>query len=54
METFITWNQLIRLGAIAGINYKEDLDFGDKIMEITEGKGVNMILDCVSGGPNWV
>ena len=23
-------------------------------MEITEGKGVYMILDCVCGGPNWV
>lgn len=42
------------MGAIEGINYKEDLDFGDKIMEITQGKGVYMILDCVCGGANWV
>ena len=37
------------LGADAAINYRE-LDFSEEIKRLTEGKGVNVILDMV-GGP---
>jgi len=37
------------LGADAAINYREQ-DFSDEIKRLTEGKGVNVILDMV-GGP---
>lgn len=40
------------LGAIEGINYKETPDFSDRIMEITENKGVNLILDPI-GAQNF-
>lgn len=40
---------LDRLGASCSINYK-DADFVDKIQEITDGKGVDCILDMVGGG----
>ncbi|XP_071800736.1 quinone oxidoreductase PIG3-like isoform X1 [Asterias amurensis] len=39
------------LGAVAGFNYKE-VDFAEKVLEFTENKGVNLILDCV-GGSHW-
>ena len=39
------------LGAIDGINYKKG-DFSLKVKEITNKKGVNLILDCV-GGSYW-
>lgn len=34
------------LGAVEGINYKEKT-VGDRVLELTNGKGVNLILDCV-------
>ncbi|GFO43555.1 tumor protein p53 inducible protein 3 [Plakobranchus ocellatus] len=34
------------LGASAGINYKQEA-VGDRVLEITNGKGADMILDCV-------
>ncbi len=39
----------INLGADAAINYREQ-DFSEEIKRLTEGKGVNVILDMV-GGP---
>ncbi|ESO83412.1 hypothetical protein LOTGIDRAFT_169276 [Lottia gigantea] len=36
------------LGAFAGFNYKNET-FGGKVIEITAGKGANIILDCVGG-----
>ena len=36
-----------RLGAFATVNYKKIPDFAAAIMEATEGKGVNLILDRV-------
>jgi tumor protein p53-inducible protein 3 len=36
------------LGADAGINYKTET-FADRIAELTERKGVDVILDCVGG-----
>ncbi|XP_071511883.1 quinone oxidoreductase PIG3-like [Diadema antillarum] len=36
------------LGAVEAFNYKE-VDFAEKVLEVTEGKGVNIILDCVGG-----
>ena len=39
------------LGAMHGINYKEG-EFSTKVSEITDKKGVNLILDCV-GGSYW-
>uniref|UniRef100_A0A0B7AUB6 Enoyl reductase (ER) domain-containing protein n=2 Tax=Arion vulgaris TaxID=1028688 RepID=A0A0B7AUB6_9EUPU len=36
----------ISLGAQAGINYK-DGSFGEKVLKLTNDKGVNLILDCV-------
>ena len=39
------------LGAIDGINYKKE-EFIGKVMELTNKKGVNIILDCV-GGSYW-
>lgn len=40
-----------KLGAAAGFNYKEE-DFSDNILRITEGRGVDIILDCI-GGSYW-
>ncbi|XP_060069664.1 quinone oxidoreductase PIG3-like [Ylistrum balloti] len=39
-------NKAKDLGAVAGFNYK-DGDFGPKVLEVTNGKGVDLILDCV-------
>jgi putative PIG3 family NAD(P)H quinone oxidoreductase len=39
----------IELGAHAGINYKTE-DFGERLATLTEGEGVDVVLDCV-GGP---
>lgn len=39
----------IDLGAGAGINYREE-DFGRRVMELTGGKGVDIVLDCI-GAP---
>ncbi len=38
----------ITLGAEAGINYKTE-DFAARVSELTEGRGANVILDCVGG-----
>lgn len=40
------------LGASHGINYKENPDFSDLVKEYTEGKGVDIILDCI-GSQNF-
>ncbi|KAG9268702.1 quinone oxidoreductase PIG3 [Astyanax mexicanus] len=40
-----------KLGAAAGFNYKEG-DFSDGILQFTEGRGVDVILDCI-GGSCW-
>ncbi|CAH1798445.1 unnamed protein product [Owenia fusiformis] len=44
-------NMAKSLGAVAGFNYKE-VDFAEKVLEFTEGKGVDLILDPV-GGSYW-
>ena len=36
------------LGASAGINYKQE-SFTERIAALTEGKGVDIILDCIGG-----
>ncbi|XP_027545894.1 quinone oxidoreductase PIG3 isoform X3 [Neopelma chrysocephalum] len=38
-------------GAAAGFNYKNE-DFSEKVLEFTQGSGVDIILDCV-GGSYW-
>jgi putative PIG3 family NAD(P)H quinone oxidoreductase len=38
----------IGLGATAGINYKRE-DFAERISALTEGQGVDIVLDCVGG-----
>jgi hypothetical protein len=38
----------VSLGAEAGINYKTE-DFAARVSELTEGRGANIILDCVGG-----
>jgi putative PIG3 family NAD(P)H quinone oxidoreductase len=38
----------VALGAAAGINYKRE-SFADRIAALTEGQGVDVILDCVGG-----
>ena len=38
----------LSLGADKGVNYKTE-DFAQAVAEWTEGKGVNIILDCVGG-----
>ena len=40
------------LGASHGINYKENADFSELVQEYTEGKGVDLILDCI-GAQNF-
>ncbi|XP_052810072.1 quinone oxidoreductase PIG3-like [Mya arenaria] len=35
-----------RLGAVAAFNYKTE-DFSEKVLTFTEGRGVDLILDCV-------
>ncbi|XP_031561467.1 quinone oxidoreductase PIG3-like [Actinia tenebrosa] len=42
----------ISLGAKAGFNYKTGIDFSQWILEQTEGRGVDIITDCV-GGSYW-
>lgn len=39
------------LGAETGFNYKKD-DFVQGVHDFTQGKGANVILDCI-GGSNW-
>lgn len=39
-------NTAKQLGALAGFNYKEG-DFSEKVLEYTDGKGVDLILDCI-------
>ena len=31
------------------MNYKETAEFSEQVMALTEGHGVDMILDCVGG-----
>ncbi|NXN47018.1 QORX oxidoreductase, partial [Rhinoptilus africanus] len=38
-------------GAAAGFNYKKE-DFSEKVLELTQGAGVDIILDCV-GSSYW-
>ncbi|XP_030644921.1 quinone oxidoreductase PIG3 [Chanos chanos] len=40
-----------KLGAAAGFNYKEE-DFSERVLQHTEGRGVDVILDCI-GGACW-
>ena len=40
------------LGAFGYINYKETPDFSKHVKELTHGKGVNLILDCI-GAQNF-
>lgn len=40
-----------QVGANVAINYKKETDLPKAIMDATEGKGVNIILDCV--GAQW-
>lgn len=40
-----------RVGANVAINYKKENDLPKAILDATEGKGVNIILDCV--GAQW-
>lgn len=40
------------LGASYGINYKENPDFSDLVLQYTNNKGVDIILDCV-GAQNF-
>ncbi|XP_071818529.1 quinone oxidoreductase PIG3-like isoform X2 [Apostichopus japonicus] len=44
-------DKALSLGATAGVNYKVE-EFHEKVAELTEGKGVNIILDCV-GSSYW-
>uniref|UniRef100_A0A4W4F9K7 Enoyl reductase (ER) domain-containing protein n=1 Tax=Electrophorus electricus TaxID=8005 RepID=A0A4W4F9K7_ELEEL len=41
----------LQLHAAAGFNYKV-VDFSEKILQFTEGKGADIILDCI-GGTSW-
>jgi NADPH:quinone reductase-like Zn-dependent oxidoreductase len=43
--------QARRLGADHGINYRR-ADFAKSVIEITDGRGVDVVLDCVAG-ENW-
>jgi putative PIG3 family NAD(P)H quinone oxidoreductase len=38
----------LKLGAKTAIDYKRE-DFADKILELTDGKGVNVIIDFIAG-----
>jgi len=40
------------LGSYASINYKETPDFSKMVKDMTDGKGVNVILDCI-GAQNF-
>lgn len=41
----------LELGATLGVNYKEE-DFTARILDVTDGKGVDIILDFI-GAPYW-
>lgn len=41
------------LGSFATINYKNEPEFAKKVMELTENKGANLILDPVIGGTHF-
>lgn len=43
-----TIEQCLELGATYGIDYRQE-DFAERILEITSGKGVDVILDIVGG-----
>ncbi|XP_052243628.1 quinone oxidoreductase PIG3-like isoform X1 [Dreissena polymorpha] len=36
----------LSLGAVAAFNYKQE-DFSEKVLEFTNGRGVDLILDCI-------
>jgi len=38
----------LQLGAEKGVNYKQE-NFQEKVMEWTQGRGVDIILDCIGG-----
>jgi len=38
----------VELGAAAAIDYKRE-DFGARIKELTDGRGVDVVLDCIGG-----
>jgi NADPH:quinone reductase-like Zn-dependent oxidoreductase len=37
----------VDLGASAGINYKTTPNFSERVLELTDGQGVDLVLDCV-------
>jgi len=39
----------LKLGAHQGIDYRNNSNFDQIIAEITSGKGINVLLDCVGG-----
>lgn len=39
----------IELGAVAGVNYRTHPDWETKVLELTEGKGVDLLLDVAGG-----
>ena len=41
------------LGAIGGVNYRENPQWGKQVLEFTNGRGVDLIFDPVLGGPNF-
>lgn len=40
---------VIKLGAMAGINYRTTPDWAAEVMKLTEGKGVDLLLDVAGG-----
>jgi NADPH:quinone reductase-like Zn-dependent oxidoreductase len=40
---------VVKLGAMAGINYRTTPDWAAEVMKLTEGKGVDLLLDVAGG-----
>ncbi|MBD8120376.1 MULTISPECIES: NAD(P)-dependent alcohol dehydrogenase [Pseudomonas] len=40
---------VVKLGAMAGINYRTTPDWAGEVMKLTEGKGVDLLLDVAGG-----
>lgn len=40
---------VIKLGAVAGINYRKTPNWAEEVLKITDGKGVDLLLDVAGG-----
>ena len=39
----------MKLGAVAGVNYRTHPDWAEQVLKLTDGKGVDLLLDVAGG-----